>query len=90
MLKTLKTKVIALAKNKKGQISGLAGSTVRSFVGLVVFLALVVALTPVALESIGNLSSLNIVLVTAIVAILPILIGVFILVRGMDFFKMGR
>ncbi len=82
--------LMKLIKNRKAQVTGLANQTVRSIVGLVVFLAVVVALVPLALTFIGNLSNLDIVLVSAIVAILPILIGVFILTKGMDFFKLGR
>ena len=77
-------------KSKKAQVGGVATSAVRSLIGLVIFLAVIVALVPTALVFIGNLSGLDIVLVTAIVAILPILIGVFILVKGMEFFKLGR
>lgn len=79
-----------LFKHKKGQVSGVATQAVKSIIGLVIFLAVIVALVPLALVFIGNLSALDIVLVSAIVAILPILIGVFILVKGMDFFKLGR
>ena len=77
-------------KNKKGQVGGIATSAVKSIIGLVIFLAVIVALVPTALVFIANLSTLDIVLVTAIVAILPILIGVFILTKGMEFFRLGR
>lgn len=79
-----------LFKGRKAQISGVATQAVKSIIGLVIFLAVIVALVPLALTFIGNLSGLDIVLVSAIVAILPILIGVFILTKGMDFFKLGR
>ena len=79
-----------LFKGRKAQVAGVATGAIRSIIGLVVFLAVIVALVPLALTFIGNLSSLNIVLISAVVAILPILIGVFILIKGMDFFKLGR
>ena len=81
---------MGLFKNRRAQVSGVATQAVKSIIGLVIFLAVIVALVPLALVFIGNLSNLDIVLVSAIVAILPILIGVFILVKGMDFFKLGR
>ena len=81
---------MSLFRNRKGQVGGVASSAVRSIIGLVIFLAVIVALVPTALVFIGNLSTLDLVLVTAIVAILPILIGVFILTKGMEFFRLGR
>lgn len=85
-----KAALFKLIQSKKAQVGSVATSAVKSIIGLVIFLAVIVALVPLALTFIGNLSSLDIVLVSAIVAILPILIGVFILTRGMDFFKLGR
>ena len=79
-----------LMQNRRAQIGAAATNAVKAIIGLVIFLAVVVALVPVALTQITNLSGLDIVLISAVVAILPILIGVFILVRGMDFVKLGR
>jgi len=76
-------------KSKKG-FTAMANSAVKSVIGLVLFLAIIVAVVPLALVYIGNLSTLDIVLISAVVAILPILIGIWILTKGMGFFGSGR
>ena len=79
----------SIVRSKKG-FAGIAMGATKQVISLVVFLAVVVAIVPLALVYIGNLSALDIVLISAIVAILPILIGVWILSRGAGFFGGGR
>ena len=79
-----------MLKNKKGQGQIRVSDAITTFVGFIIFTALMFALVPIALVQIGNLSSLNVVLISAVAVFLPLLIGVFILVKSLDFFRIGR